>query len=111
MKRKDLLIVLVILILFINLVKSWVKLNERLRFLKESRLSLVEEQKKKENLERELARSQTSEFIERQAREKLNMGRDGEITILLPTPAISESPTPTSIDTSANWEKWVRLFW
>ena len=107
---KTIFIFSVLLILFINLIKSWVKLNERLDFIKNAKIKLVKEQKKQIDLKREFARSQTSEFVEKQARDKLNLSRDGELIILLPTPVLTLSPTPTPIDTAANWQKWVRIF-
>src|SRR3989344_8718631 len=109
-KLKEIVIVLIVLILFINLVKSWVKLTERLRFIKETKIKLVEKKTRQDNLKREFARTQTGEFIEKQAREKLNMGKEGELIILLPTPVLPVSPTPIPVDTAANWQKWVRLF-
>ena len=107
---KKILILTFVLILFINLVKSWVKLNARLKIIKEAKLELVEEQKRQENLKREFARTQKPEFIEKAARNKLNMGKEGELVILLPSPVLPASPTPTPIDTASNWQKWVRLF-
>lgn len=107
---REIIIIAVVMLLFLNLMKSWVKLNSRLQFIKEAKIRLVEEQKREENLKRDLARTQTPEFIESQARDKLNMAREGELIILLPTPVIAFSPTPMPIDTAANWQKWMRLF-
>ena len=107
---KGVVLLVILISLVFSSVKSWVKLNDRLKFIKETKLKLVEEEKKQENLKRELARTESIEFIEKQAREKLNMGREGEVTVLLPTPVVFVSPTPTPMDTAANWEKWIRVF-
>lgn len=107
---KELFLVVVALFLLVNLIKSWAKLSDRLTLIKETKLKVTEEQEKKKDLERELAKTESSAFIEKQAREKLNMGKEGELTILLPTPVISTAPTPVQVDESSNWEKWVKLF-
>ena len=108
---KEILLIIIVLSLFINLIKSWIKLGERLEIIKESKIKVIEEQKKQEDLERKLAQAASREFIEKQAREKLNMAKEGELIILLPSPVLSASPTPEPSDTSANWQKWMRLFW
>lgn len=65
---------------------------------------------KKEALEQQLARSQSPEFIETEAREKLNMARPGETVILVSQGeqggAIQEIHKETS-----NWKMWFSLFY
>ena len=99
------------LVLFVNLINSWMKLKERINLIKETENKVIEEEKFQENLERELAQAESDVYIEKQAREKLNMGKDGEIVVLLPTPVLSPSPTAVPDDRSTNWQKWMRLFW
>lgn len=101
---------LIILMLIFGLGKSWVSLKARLNLIKDARIRLLEEQKKSEDLKRDLAKSESPDYIEQQAREKLNMSKEDELVILMPTPFMPPSPIPTPIDTFANWEKWLRLF-
>lgn len=108
---KEIILLVIVLLLFGSLIRSWTNLAERQKIIKEAKIKLAEEQKEQDNLKRELVRSESTGFIEEQAREKLNMSREGELIILLPTPMISPSPTPSPVNTSANWQKWVRLFW
>lgn len=51
----------------------------------------------------------TNEFIERDAREKLNMVQPGEYVILLPPPSTQQKSIKKP-DDSENWEKWLNLF-
>lgn len=97
-------------ILFINLVRSWEQLTERRALIFMTRDTLEKEKEKQVELRRELAKVESNSYIEKQAREKLSLVREGEVIVMLPpiTP-VSES-TPTPIDTSANWEKWLRIF-
>lgn len=73
----------------------------------EQKLDLVKE--KNEILKRKLASVQSNQYIEQQAREKLNLGRDNEIVVLLPS--IDPSfVTPTPVDKGSNIERWWKVF-
>lgn len=104
------LLLLMIVMLSINVARSWVKISQRAEVIKliQDKLQQVKEQK--ENLKRKLAEVESQEYIEREARNKLNKGKEGEIVLILPSISPFIEPTPTPIDTSANWQKWVRLF-
>ncbi|MBL7159726.1 septum formation initiator family protein [Candidatus Microgenomates bacterium] len=71
----------------------------------------LEELKEKNfQLEQVLEKVQSKEFIEKEAREKLSMGKDGEIVVILPkTPKIQNSKNPKQ-EELANWKKWYNLF-
>ena len=101
-------VILLPLILFSYTLKSWFHLQDRLNIIKSAQDKVIQEKEKKDSLERELARVQATNFIEKQARDKLNLGK--EIAVILPTLSLSPEATPTPPDTSANWQKWVRLF-
>lgn len=67
-------------------------------------------------LKKELEASKSGDFVERQARDKLNMGRPGEVVLIVPDPtsprlrgAGSEQESKIVVQ-EANWRKWVRLF-
>lgn len=61
-------------------------------------------------LKRKLVQVESQEYIEQEARNKLNMGKEGELSIILPTISPFIEPSPTPIDMSTNFEKWIRLF-
>jgi len=72
----------------------------------------LEEEKKE--LEQERAFRQTSEFVEREARDKLRMVKEGERILVLPEEQNKKTPntkhqTPNN-GVRANWKKWVE-FW
>ena len=75
-------------------------------------------------LKKELEASKSGDFVERQARDKLNMSRPGEVALIVPDPTSPKLPS-TSLGTSrgagneqenkivveeTNWRKWIRLF-
>lgn len=63
-----------------------------------------------ERLRRELAESQTPEYIEKVAREKLGLIKEGERVILMPPRKDSGQANFATPDSVANWKKWWRLF-
>jgi len=107
---KLLLVILLPLFFFSYALKSWTNLQERLKIIKTAEEKVLQENENKESLEKELVRVQGRNFIEQQARDKLNLGKDEEITVILPTLSVTSQITPTPIDNSYNWEKWLKLF-
>ncbi|SRR5258708_23127426 len=73
----------------------------------------LEMQKDKHNqLQKQLSYSQTQQFIEEEARDKLFMGKPNEQTVILPTDFLTKQPkTKTIINSSPNLKKWLELFY
>lgn len=105
------LFLLIFIALSVNLVRSWWHLESRGDVIKEAKDKLLEAKEKQDELKRDLAKAQSTQFIEKQARDKLNLSREGETVVILPpiTPVIEMTPTPTPA--LANWQKWVNVFW
>ena len=55
---------------------------------------------------------QSQEFIEQQARDKLNMGKEGETVVILPENVgeLLDSPTKVRVEEIPVWRQWVNLF-
>lgn len=104
------LFLLILIVLSVNLANSWWRLYQRGDIIKEAEDKLLEVHEKQEELKRNLAKAQSTQFIEKQARDKLNLSKEGETLIILPpiTPVIEITPTITPA--LANWEKWVEVF-
>jgi cell division protein FtsB len=76
-----------------------------------ARQNLSDEQKKNEELKKKFAEVQDSSFIEKEAREKLNMQKPGETVIVLPEMDLkSDSSADKKEIEEPNWEKWLDLF-
>lgn len=101
----------IIILMILNLFKSWSSLQERLNIIKNTENKIALETDKQDRLKRELAQAESPDFIESQARDKLNMVREGEIVILMPTISISVQQTSPISELSPNWQKWLKLFW
>ena len=71
-------------------------------------------QLKNENskLKEDYAKTQTDQFVEKQARESLGMAKPGEKVVIMPkvTPLEEKGTIVTGIVERANWEKWAKLF-
>lgn len=96
--------------LIINVVRSSVHLSERGSILQEAELDLQKAKTRNETLKRELARVESPDYIEKEARDKLNLAKEGEVVVLLPSISPPVQPTPTIIEDIPNWEKWRRVF-
>ena len=97
-------------LLLISSFKSWINLSKRADILKNAQDRVQKAADKQKQLESALARVQSREYIEQQAREKLNLSREGEITVIVPSISITQDPTPTPLENLANWQKWWKVF-
>ncbi len=61
-----------------------------------------------EELRKQLGETESAEFVEKQARDKLNLQRPGEVVVVLPE-FDAYRPLPTPEAQSSNWQKWQRL--
>jgi len=103
-------LLIICVFLSLSLVRAVRRWSDRREIIENAQQKLDIEKKENEALTREFAKTQTPEFIEKQAREKLNMAKEGETVVILPQIIPMVSPTPTPVDTSANWEKWLKVF-
>jgi cell division protein FtsB len=75
--------------------------------------SLKEEQK---TLEEQLNVVKSQAYIEKQARDKLGLAKEGEIVLVLPDKEVLKSLSPRKSEESSltlpdpNWKKWMKLF-
>src|SRR3989338_6773380 len=70
--------------LSLSLVRAVGRWSDRREIIENAQQKLDIEKKENEALTREFAKTQTPEFIEKQAREKLNMAKEGETVVILP---------------------------
>jgi cell division protein FtsB len=98
------------IVLLFNVMRTYFFIQQKGDILQKANLKLQKAKEENENLKRQLARTQSPVFIEKEARNKLNMGKEGEILLLMPTIIPVEDPTPTPVDTSTNLEKWKKVF-
>lgn len=61
-------------------------------------------------LKKRLAEAESPEFIEREARNKLGLGKPGETLVLMVNNEQSASKPAQVQDRRPNWQKWWKLF-
>lgn len=99
-----------LLVTIFGLSQSLVRLISRKGVLKAKQGELVLLQKEKENLQNKLQLAQTPEFVEKEAREKLNLGKVGETIVLLEEGEPQALNHPNETTRLPNWKKWWHLF-
>lgn len=89
-----------------NVVRLW-RAGERVT---EAEQSLAEARSENERLQARLTEVKSEEFIEKEAREKLGFGREGEVILILPEHEGGNGEDKKDQAGSANWKKWWDLY-
>lgn len=102
-------------LLFSSLVKSLTRLKYGDSLVKKNEAKLQKIQKENKELLDKLETVQSSEYLEKQFRNKLGLVREGEIVVVLPEPEILKglSPQiqdPESFKPKPNFQKWIDVF-
>jgi len=72
---------------------------------------LIRQKQENIRLKSELSYTKSREFIEKEARDKLFLVKQGEQQVLIPQGLIKESKQSKKEEKEgANWEKWLKLF-
>lgn len=109
MRKVIFIIAVIILLLGINnLIRSMNDLWQKRDFVTQAQKELEFQKQENQRLKSALSYSQTQEFIEKEARNKLFMVKKGEQKVLVPKE--TENFQATQIDNSPNWKKWWNLF-
>lgn len=114
MKSRLLKIIGLILGLFLafGLLRSIVDLWQKGGALDEEEARFAKAKLENEELKQEFKNIQSPDYIEKQARDKLGLGRENEsVVILPPKPTISETEDKArkAEESQAVWQKWVSL--
>lgn len=116
MGRKRIIQVVIIIIGLILIIKllgdifRLLKAGEQVRLAGEKVYQL---EKEKKELQGKHQYYQSEEFIEEEARNKLNMARPGETIVILPSNLgeLVGKSRPSPSGNIPNWQKWLKLFW
>lgn len=109
MKKVLFIAIVVILVAIIsNLVHSVFDIWQKRDFVTQAQKELDFQKQENQRLKSALSYSQTSEFIEKEARDKLFMVKKGEQRILLPQE--SEKTAQENKNNLPNWQQWWNLF-
>ncbi len=104
------LLLILVIMLGVNVVRSFIRISYRDEIVKSTYDKLQQVKDESESLKRKLAEVESNQYIEQEARNKLNLGKDGEIALIIPSISPDVGPSPTPIDKSSNLVKWLKLF-
>ena len=77
--------------------------------VKQAERELAEAKKQNEKLGNRWEEVQSEGFIEKEAREKLGLGKPGEVVVILPTPEKVQG-SMFNVQEESNWRKWWELY-
>jgi|SRR3989344_4279210 len=104
-------ITLVSIAVIVGFMRSIVRQINRTDVVGEHRETLLKEEARNRELKERLKEATSPAFIEKQAREKLGLAREGDTIVLLETPKTSTAHIQAEkVDTMTNWKRWWRLF-
>jgi len=108
--KKILFIIIVIFCLFVinDLIRSIYDIWQKKDFVREVQKELNFQKQENQRLKSALSYSQTQEFIEKEARDKLFMVKKGEQKVLFPNE--TEEALKEKKESLPNWKQWWELF-
>lgn len=113
MRKKKLLAILII----IGCTIFTISVLKRIWFIYQSGNRLAREQQQVTDLEKEnsglkdqLQQADSPTFLEKEARDKLNLARPNEIAVVLPQAQSTESAQASAAILGGNWSRWWHLF-
>lgn len=106
--------VIIGLVVIVNLIVSSIILWKKKDIVTERKEILKEFEKENAELQKKLEDVQSESFIEREAREKLGMAKEGEVVVLMENSVSKEEGSlnkeEKDISVMPNWKKWLELF-
>jgi len=106
-------IILISSIVIVVLYRSVADLWNRRTIVEERKHTLETLQEKEKSLENKYEKTKTKEFVEREARERLGLMKEGESIILLPEQTGENSPEDVlkEVQQEQNWKRWWLAFY
>jgi len=87
------------------------RLIEVRQIVSQARLRTQEAYRENKLLRKRLAEVSSDAFVEREARDKLGMGKEGETILILPDQNLNpKSQVPNPNENKPNWRKWWELY-
>lgn len=111
-KSLQILIIIIGLGFIVNLSRNIFRLLQTTNQLKEAEQKVSQLEKETETLAKKKEFYQSSSFVEEEARNKLNMAKEGETVVVLP-PNLKEivgEKENQAQEPLPNWRQWLNLF-
>lgn len=102
-------VVIISFIFIVQISRSIYSLWQKGSLITEQEAILRQKQAENNKLKQKLSDVESPEFIEKEAREKLNLQKEGEVVVVLPK-NLPQAGTATSVSQNLpNWQKWWQL--
>ena len=105
---KNIVFLFLLIFLFSSLLRNLFGYKSKLQFYQQFKQNFDKEKKRNIELKTEVVRKKSLEEIEKTIRNNLNLLKDNEVALILPSPTktpISITPTPLP-----NWWQWWELY-
>lgn len=105
---KNTIFIFLLIFLFSSLLKNLFSYKSKLDFYEQFKQNFEKESKRNIELKTEVVRKKSVEEIEKTIRNNLNLLKDNEIALIIPSPPVAQvSITPTP---QPNWRQWWELY-
>jgi|SRR3990167_3207196 len=117
MNLKNIFLLIILITFSFSFLRIMRSISEGKNRLLEVKNEVSQDLKEKENLEKEVMERQSLDFLEREARNRLNLIKPGERMVILPQNNSTDVETETKVEEKGkplekprpNWQKWWEL--
>lgn len=105
---KNIILLFLLIFLFSSLLRNLFSYKSKLDFYQQFKQNFDKEKKRSIELKTEVVRKKSQEEIEKTIRNNLNLLKDNEIALIIPSPTktpVSITPVP-----APNWQQWWELY-
>lgn len=106
----SLAVLVVGLLLVVSLIRSIIDFLKAEDRIKQEEIKLAQLQLKNDELKKKLEEVESPEYLEKMAREKLGLAKEGEVVVVLPSVLPQPDQKPQPEENLSNWQKWLRVF-
>ncbi len=105
---KNIFLVFLVIFLSSSLIRNIFDYQKKIDFYKKYQDELSQEKKRKLSLRTEVLKKTDPYELEKTIRDKLNLSKTDELSVILPK--LSPSPTPIIPPLPTNWQQWWQIF-
>lgn len=104
------IVVIASLVVINNLVHSIYNLSQKKDLITQTKAELNQEKQKNTELKKLVAESTKPQFVEEQARDKLQLVKPGEAVVIMPTMPEEHAAQNVSESEKPHWQEWLEVF-
>ncbi len=105
---KKIFLIIFLIFLFSSLLPNVLNYKNKIEFYQQIKKDYEEEKKKNIELKTKIINKKSIDEIEKTIRNKLNLSKENEVVIIIPSPTKKILPSPTPV--LKNWQKWWQIF-